>query len=128
MEYLLDTHTFLWFLGGEDHLSLRARRMINDSDVVKYISVVSFWEIAIKVSLGKLELDLSYESLRKHASFNGFIFLPLTFEHTIELVELNMYHRDPFDRMLISQALVERLTLISKDDNFKKYRNLRLYW
>jgi PIN domain nuclease of toxin-antitoxin system len=68
------------------------------------------------------------EDLRKHTTLNGFEVLPLTFEHTVKLVNLELHHRDPFDRIIIFQALVERITLISKDENFKKYDNLQLLW
>jgi PIN domain nuclease of toxin-antitoxin system len=81
-----------------------------------------------KLNLGKLKLDLPFEDLRKQVTLNGFDLLPLTFEHTIELTSLDLHHRDPFDRIIISQALAENLTLISKDGNFEKYSKLRLLW
>jgi len=128
MEYLLDTHSFLWFINGDEQLSGKARKAIADPDAIKYISIVSFWEIAIKASLGKLKLDLEYPDLREQVLLNGFEILPLTFEHTIELTRLDLIHRDPFDRIIIAQALTENLTVISKDGNFSKYERLQLLW
>ena len=128
MEYLLDTHTFLWFINGDAQLSKKAREAIVDPDAIKYISIASFWEIAIKVNLGKLSLDMPYIDLRQQVTDNGFEFLPITFSHTAELISLDLHHRDPFDRIIIAQALSERLILISKDGNFEKYGQLKLLW
>lgn len=127
MAYLLDTHTFLWFLNGSEDLSAKARKAIEDNKQLKYISIVSFWEIAIKLSLGKLELGIPYKELQIQAIKSGFEFLPLTFEHSAGLIDLEFHHRDPFDRMIISQAVVEGLTIIGKDQNFPKYP-VRLIW
>jgi PIN domain nuclease of toxin-antitoxin system len=128
MEYLLDTHAFLWFINGDEQISQKAKDAISDPDAIKYISIISLWEIAIKLNLGKLKLDFPFEDLRKQVTLNGFDLLPLTFEHTLELTNLDLHHRDPFDRIIISQALAEGLTLISKDGNFEKYSDLRLLW
>ena len=128
MEYLLDTHTFLWFINGDAQLSKKAREAIVDSDAIKYISIASFWEIAIKVNLGKLSLDMPYIDLRQQVTDNGFEILPITFSHTAELISLYLHHRDPFDRVIIAQAVSERLILISKDGNFEKYSQLTLLW
>jgi PIN domain nuclease of toxin-antitoxin system len=83
MEYLLDTHTFLWFINGDEQLSQKAKGAIINPDAIKYISIISFWEIAIKVNLGKLQLDIAFEDLRKQVTLNGFEILPFTFEHTL---------------------------------------------
>ena len=128
MEYLLDTHSFLWFINGDEQLSEKAKIVISDTDATKYISIISFWEIAIKISLGKLSLDMTYRDLRDQVILNGFDILPLTFEHTIELTSLDFHHRDPFDRIIIAQALTEKLVVISKDENFSKYNKLQLLW
>lgn len=71
---------------------------------------------------------MAYQDLRQHVSVNGFEMLPITFEHTIELTTLDFHHRDPFDRIIIAQALIEKFVLISKDSNFDKYNNLKLLW
>lgn len=128
MEYLLDTHTFLWFINGDVQLSKNAREAIGNPDAIKYISIASFWEIAIKVNLGKLILEMPYSDLRQQVTDNGFEILPITFSHTAELISLDLHHRDPFDRIIIAQALSERLILISKDGNFEKYGQLRMLW
>lgn len=128
MEYLLDTHTFLWFINGDAQLSKNAREAIGNPDAIKYISIASFWEIAIKVNLGKLSLDMPYNDLRQQVTDNGFEILHITFSHTAELISLDLHHRDPFDRIIIAQALSERLILISKDGNFEKYSQLKLLW
>jgi PIN domain nuclease of toxin-antitoxin system len=128
MEYLLDTHTFLWFINGDNQLSEKAKNAILDSEAVKYLSIVSLWEIAIKVSLGKLSLEMNYPDLRRHVIDNGFEILPITFEHTAALIDLALHHRDPFDRMIISQALSQQLMVIGKDENFSKYQGLKLLW
>jgi PIN domain nuclease of toxin-antitoxin system len=128
MEYLLDTHTFLWFINGDAQLSKNAREAIGNPDAIKFISIASFWEIAIKVNLGKLSLDMPYNDLRQQVTDNGFEILPITFSHTAELISLDLHHRDPFDRIIIAQAKSERLILISKDGNFEKYDQLKLLW
>jgi len=127
MKILLDTHTFLWFLGGDSELSKQARTLIEDPKNEKYISIASFWEIAIKNSLGKLTLDVSFAELKTEAIKNGFQLLPITFEDTLQLNTLPLHHRDPFDRIIISQAKENNLMLVSCDDNFSLY-NVNLLW
>ena len=121
MAYLLDTHAFLWFLNGSEELSVNARQAIEDNTKLKYISIVSFWEISIKLSLKKLELTTSFKELLTQAIKNGFEILPLTFNHSAGLINLEFYHKDPFDRMIISQAITENLQIITKDQKFGLY-------
>ena len=121
MSYLLDTQTFLQFLSGSEELSTKARKVIEDTNKLKYISIVSFWEIAIKLSLKKLELDVPYKELLIHAVKNGFEILPLTFDHSACIISLEFHHKDPFDRMIISQAITENLQIITRDDKFERY-------
>ena len=128
MNYLLDTHTFLWFINDDEQLSGKAINAIADPDAIKYISMASLWEIAIKLNIGKLVLDIPYKALRQQIDINGFELLHIAFEHTTELSTLNHHHGDPFDRIIISQALIENLTVISKDKNFAKYQRLQLLW
>ena len=127
MKILLDTHTFLWFLGGDSELSKQARTLIENPKNDKYISIASFWEIAIKNSLGKLTLEVPFVELKTEAIKNSFQILPITFEDTLQLRTLPFHHRDPFDRIIISQAKENNLTLISRDDNFVPY-NVNLLW
>jgi len=127
MKVLLDTHTFLWFLAGNSELSKKARTLIENPKNEKYISIVSFWEIAIKNSLGKLTLDVPFAELKAEVIKNSFQILPITFEDTLQLSILPFYHRDPFDRIIISQAKVNQLTLISRDNNISLYHG-NLLW
>ena len=128
MQYLLDTHTLLWFIGGDEELSDTAKFAIIDIDAIKYVSIASLWEVAIKVNLGKLTLDMDYAELGEQITINGFEILPITFDHTNALVNLELHHRDPFDRIIIAQALNDKLTVVGKDSNFSKYSNLQLVW
>ncbi len=126
-ENLLDTHTFIWFINGDNELSRNARELIEADDSVNFISIASIWEIAIKISLGKLQLNTSFEEIDRQIDNNGFHLLPITFEHTLLLSRLPFHHRDPFDRMIIAQSVANRLTVISKDSNLKNY-TINLFW
>jgi len=127
MKILLDTHTFLWFLGGNIELSKQARTLIENPKHEIYISIASFWEIAIKYSLGKLTLDVPFAELKTEVIKNSFHILPVTFEDTMQLITLPFHHRDPFDRIIISQAKANNLTLVSRDNNLSLY-NVSLLW
>ncbi|MDP2412815.1 type II toxin-antitoxin system VapC family toxin [Daejeonella sp.] len=127
MDYLLDTHTFLWFINGSEELSDKAKSAIENIKNTKFISIASFWEIAIKSSLGKLKLDIPFQELKFLAINNGFEILPLTFEHTNRLVNLDFHHKDPFDRLIIAQAITDKLTIIGKDRNFAPY-SVKIIW
>jgi len=118
--FILDTHALIWFLNGDDQLSKAAREAIEQQQNDKYVSVASLWEIAIKISLRKLEFA-GFSGLANLIAANGFEILPITFEHTLKVAELEFIHGDPFDRILIAQAMVDHLAIISKDKNIKKY-------
>ena len=128
MNYLLDTHTFLWFLEGNENLSEDARSAIEKAGNTNFISIASIWEIAIKLNLRKLKLDIKLEELKSEILKNDFEILPLDFEHIIELSNLEAIHKDPFDRIIICQAIFEKCTIISKDSNFNLYQNVNLLW
>lgn len=122
MKLLLDTHTLIWFLNGnETDLSDKARQYIANPDNVSYVSVASLWEMAIKIRLGNLFFAPGYDNLLSLLEQNGFEFLPVTFQHTRHLLSLPMHHRDPFDRMLITQSAAEKLQLVTADINIHKY-------
>lgn len=121
MRLLLDSHALIWYLKGDTSLSDAARTAMEDDENHRYISAASFWEIAIKVSLGKIQLDYPFPALKKLAMDLGFQILPIEFEHTIQVAALPLHHRDPFDRMLVAQALTENLTVVTKDPNFMLY-------
>lgn len=116
MRILLDTHALIWWDEGAK-LSRDATRAIKDADQV-YVSAVSAWEVAIKISLGKLK---TRRTVADAAAESGFEELPLRFRHAETFAGLARHHRDPFDRMLIAQALAERLTLVTRDPQFAPY-------
>lgn len=121
MRVLLDTHIFIWWDSEPEKLAPNIFSLLQQIDTIRYVSVVSLWEIQIKNQLGKLELNRSLESIYSSQSKNGISFLPVIPAHVTNLNNLPLHHKDPFDRMLISQALVEGLTLISEDQMFKLY-------
>lgn len=118
---LLDTHAFLWFLSGDESISVTARRAIEKSYNQNFVSIASLWEIAIKISLNKLSLNGNFSDLERLIHENGFKVLPLEFEDTFLITSLPFHHRDPFDRIIISQSINRKLNLISKDNQFEKY-------
>ncbi len=118
MRFLLDTHILLWFLENNPNLSEPIRGVITNPENLVFVSVISAWEISIKQSLGKL---IAPNNLEEALRFSNFEVLDMTLAHGLRVADLPMHHKDPFDRMLISQALVEGLTLISVDEKFKLY-------
>jgi PIN domain nuclease of toxin-antitoxin system len=128
MRLLLDSHAFLWFCEGSEFLSATARTAIESPANEKYVSHVTAWEVAIKASLGKLKLFVSYDELFPLAVLtNGFLVLANEFSHYRDLMTLPLHHRDPFDRFLIAQARVEGLTLVTCDPHFPPY-DIPLLW
>jgi len=124
MNYLLDTHVFLWMLSAPSRLSIKARTVIQNPDRAVYVSAVTAVEISIKVSIGKLEVP---ESLWSEIHARGLRELPLRYVHGERLKSLPAHHSDPFDRMLIAQAEVENLTIITHDKKFGSYQ-ARVLW
>ncbi|HZL35789.1 MAG TPA: type II toxin-antitoxin system VapC family toxin [Tepidisphaeraceae bacterium] len=126
MQLLLDTHAWLWFALGDAKLSVVAKAAILDPLNVKHVSPASYWEISIKIRMGKYVLATPYTQFMREAMLgNGFKHLAITPEHT-ERVSILPFphgdrHRDPFDRLLISQALVEGMILVSDDTKFAAY-------
>ena len=118
MRLLLDTHAYLWWLGDDPKLSAKARSRMADPATIVYVSAASVWEISIKVQLGKLEFG---GDPAKEIWSNGFVELPMTAQHADHAGRLSRHHDDPFDRMLIAQATLEHLTLVSRDSVFKRY-------
>ena len=128
MRLLLDTHSLLWFIGGDANLPESARSLIEDPANQSFVSVASLWEMAIKVSLGRLTLKSSFETLVPHQlQQNGFGLLPITVAHLASVISLPFHHRDPFDRLLIAQATVEQMALVSRDGAFEAYDVNRLW-
>ena len=118
MKNILDTHTVLWFLNGEK-LTEKAKDLIINGE--NYISVVSLWEVAIKMNIGKYNFDGGFSAFRELVKNNGLIVLPLKDEYMERLFELPLIHRDPFDRLIIATTLAENLTLLTTDENIQKY-------
>jgi len=127
MELLLDTHAFIWFINGDSQLPEKTIEKIKDIKVKCFVSVASIWEIAIKMSLGKLELNGGFDDLSRLMKKYDIEVLPISFEHIQKLINLEFHHRDPFDRIIICQSLVERFTIVSKDENFPKYK-VKIMW
>ena len=127
MKYLLDTHVVLWFAEYSDKLSDNAYSAIMDSDSDCYVSVVSAWEVAIKLGIGKLELDGGLPEFFRIIDVNGFNMVPIKREHLLQMNNLPDHHKDPFDRMLIATAIVEGMMLITIDDKMRNY-GLPLLW
>ena len=122
MRVLLDTHAFLWFVLGDLKLSSNARDHIEDPGNEKLVSPASYWEIAIKISINKYTLSQPYEAfMQKGIAGNSFIILPIELQHTVALTTLPFHHRDPFDQLIIAQAMVENISVISGDAAFAAY-------
>lgn len=121
MQYLIDTHVFLWFVSNAKGLSKTAKTLIEDGNNEIFISIASLWEISIKTALGRLSIDGSYESVIDDVIDNSIQILSINFAHTAEQNRLPFYNRDPFDRIVISQAIVENMNFISADAIFDDY-------
>jgi PIN domain nuclease of toxin-antitoxin system len=125
---LLDTHAFLWFITDDAKLSATGKVTIADPANDILISPASYWEVAIKVSLGKYPLSVPFETLITHGiADNEFEILPIEPKHAAAVSNLPFHHRDPFDRLLIAQALVEQVPLVSADTAFDAYPINRLW-
>jgi PIN domain nuclease of toxin-antitoxin system len=126
MEYILDTHTFLWYLLGDANLGRKAKEAIGTKTSL-YFSIASLWEISIKVNIGKLQLHRPFEDLYTELEYLNIRLLPITVEDTQLYANLPLHHRDPFDRILVVQAMNHSLTLISRDAAFDAYP-IRRVW
>lgn len=125
--YLADTHALLWHTLEPERLGQHARRILDDASIPVWFSVASIWEIGIKVSLGKLKLDASVEAFAHSQLRNAFQMLPVQLSHIAHVAGIPLHHRDPFDRMLIAQAEVEGLQIITMDASFAQY-DVRCVW
>jgi PIN domain nuclease of toxin-antitoxin system len=118
LRLLLDTHAALWFLAGDERLGEIARRELSDEDNRVLLSAAVVWEIAVKRSLGKLEVSADYLSRLRDGGAEP---LPISIDHAVVVESLPWHHRDPFDRMLVAQAQVERATLVTGDERLLAY-------
>jgi PIN domain nuclease of toxin-antitoxin system len=125
---LLDTHVFLWWVNDAPDLTAAARLAISDPDNECYLSLASCWEIAIKSSLGKLKLARPFERfVSEQLRANNFTLLNIELRHTARVEKLPFHHRDPFDRLLIAQAITEKLIIVAADRAFSDY-GVKLLW
>ena len=121
MKLLLDTHILLWAAIDFARLSPRARRLLSAPDAELLFSVASIWEVAIKTSLGRADFDVDSVTLRRGLLEGGYVELPITGEHAVTAGALPDLHHDPFDRILIAQALVEGVPLVTSDRRIHQY-------
>jgi PIN domain nuclease of toxin-antitoxin system len=122
MAFLLDTHAFLWFVSGDSQLPASVKDKIKDIRQPCFLSAASLWEITIKKQIGKLTLHISLEELFDYADRNQIDIVPITYHHLITLSKLPNHSNDPFDRLIVSQAISEDLILITRDKELKKYK------
>ncbi|MBV5261297.1 type II toxin-antitoxin system VapC family toxin [Synechococcus moorigangaii CMS01] len=127
MQVLLDTHISLWYIEGDQKLSQSLREVIEFLADDLYLSITSLWEIAIKVNLGKLQLDCGFSKLESILDSINIKLLDITFQDLEIYRDLPLHHRDPFDRLIIAQAKHHNYSLVSKDVIFKKY-DVPLIW
>jgi PIN domain nuclease of toxin-antitoxin system len=121
MRILLDTHILLWALSDDPKLSAKARKLIENAAEI-YVSAATFWELAIKAGLGKLNVNL--DEIREYCLESGYVELPITSEHAIAVKDLEHHHRDPFDRLIIATAIIEPMKLVTADPIVAKYTSL----
>ena len=121
MKFLLDTHLLLWAAGQPERLSKSARELIENPDNVLYFSAASIWEIAIKSSLGREDFKADSRLIRRGLIDNGYQEIAISSEHAAGVQALPLFHKDPFDRLLIAQSLVEGMPLVTMDPLLSQY-------
>ncbi|HEV7509641.1 MAG TPA: type II toxin-antitoxin system VapC family toxin [Thermoanaerobaculia bacterium] len=119
MKLLLDSHAFLWWLAEDPKLKAEARQAVADPASVVHVSAATVWELSMKAAIGKLDLDGA--DLAEEIEANDFVELPITARHSLAAGTLPRHHDDPFDRMLIAQAQIEGLTIVTRDPAFRAY-------
>ncbi|MCX2431529.1 MULTISPECIES: type II toxin-antitoxin system VapC family toxin [unclassified Pedobacter] len=124
---MLDTHTFFWFVAGDNQLSELIRKKILNLNESCFLSIASLWEIAIKKQIGKLVLNVGFDELFRFAERNQIEIVSINETHLTTLLTIALITHDPFDRIIVSQALSEDLTLISRDKKLKNYK-IKLLW
>ncbi len=124
--FLLDTHTLLWFLSDDQKLSKAALEIIMKEETI-YVSIASLWETAIKKSIGKLELHYSIQEIGDLCNEKAISILQIQPKHLEKIIDLKNIHNDPFDRLIISQAITENITIITKDSIISQY-SVKTFW
>jgi len=124
---ILDTHTAIWFTLNDPQLSSAAKTAIETEPDNVYISPASYWEIAIKIQKGNYQLQVPFQTFWEKAIAEGLTILPIGISHADRLITLPAFHRDPFDRMIVAQGLVEKLTLVSCDTILDRYNIPRIW-
>jgi len=128
MKFLLDTHALIWFFAGNYNLSNTVRELMEDTNHQKLISLASVWEMAIKQSKGKLTLSLPIETyITQKINLEDFVLLYIQLNHLGTISTLPFHHNDPFDRLLIAQAAVENVPILSRDTVFDAYGVKRIW-
>lgn len=121
MKYLLDTHLLLWIAEDSPHLSKKAKILINNLDNELLFSAANLWEISIKNAIGRADFQIDARLLRRNFLDNGYCELPITSKHVVAIDTLPLIHKDPFDRLLITQCMVEGITLLTTDSVVAQY-------
>jgi PIN domain nuclease of toxin-antitoxin system len=121
MNILLDTHAVIWFITEDSKLPLASKRIIENPENNCFVSLATYWEMSIKHSLDRLHLQYPLARIFEIIEESGFELVPITSSHILTVSTLAFHHRDPFDRMLIGQAINEGMKIMSKDDQFGKY-------
>ena len=128
MKILLDTHIFLWLITDNDRLSDKSKQAFINSDNELFFSIASYWEICIKISIGKLKLSKNWDKIIKdELMVNSVKLLPISTEHCFQITQLPSHHRDPFDRIVISQAIIEQMHIMTIDSYFSQYE-VNIVW
>jgi PIN domain nuclease of toxin-antitoxin system len=127
MKLLVDTHALIWFVENDINLPAKIKEQIENNENEILISIASLWEMAIKTSVGKLEISTDIQSVIQKIEENGFILFPILPEHIVCVSTLSLHHKDPFDRMIIAQSFTEKIPVVSKDDLFDGYEIDRIW-
>lgn len=127
MNILLDTHAVIWFITDNPNLPAALKKVIEDDSNKCYVSLATHWEMSIKYSLDRLELSGTLDNIFEIIEASGFEILPITVSHILTTATLAYHHRDPFDRMLIGQAIYEGMKLMTKDSLFGSYE-VEILW
>ncbi len=127
MNLLIDTHALIWFITDNDKLPLKTKQIIENKDNICYVSIATYWEIGIKNSIGRLDLNSDLARIFQIIEETGFESLPITKNQILRNANLELHHQDPFDRIIIAQAMTEKMTILTKDSQFENY-NVPIIW